>query len=426
MSDWTTRLRSTITLQSPDGTQFVALWTGNDIEGGKRVGLFDYPMIDGTVAQDLGLKGWTYPLTLSFEGATHDIDAWNFTRAFSQRGSWNVIHPVYGSLTLQPLSPITIKAQPITSANVTVVETTWLEPVVTAGMLISASELGAQITDQVATVSASTGAQFTAAVDLTDPDAMAAAMTAGLGNLGLFNKSPLSKFIAASAQVQATFAQLSAVASAALAAVPMDIINTIASVQGIMQLPALAGADLSATISGISSYAGSVISSIIPGADALSQNAAVMGELFLTGAVTGAALTVANTTAKTQDQSVQSIKDTLALFTAVTTGLDAVQTASAGNIAASQYFSNSGAFADLAQLIALTAAYLLRTLFDLKIAKRFTLAVPRACIEIVIAEYGAEIAADGTDNYALFIASNKLIGRDIVILPAGREVVVYV
>lgn len=151
-----------------------------------------------------------------------------------------------------------------------------------------------------------------------------------------------------------------------------------------------------------------------------------MGELFLTGAVTGAALTVANTTAKTQDQSVQSIKDTLALFTAVTTGLDAVQTASAGNIAASQYFSNSGAFADLAQLIALTAAYLLRTLFDLKIAKRFTLAVPRACIEIVIAEYGAEIAADGTDNYALFIASNKLIGRDIVILPAGREVVVYV
>ncbi len=57
-------------------------------------------------------------------------------------------------------------------------------------------------------------------------------------------------------------------------------------------------------------------------------------------------------------------------------------------------------------------------------AKRFTLSRPRAPIEITISEYG-ELGPE--DSYLdLFIASNHLRSDEVILLPAGREVVVYV
>ena len=415
-------------LQAPDGTQFIAKWIANDIEGGKRVGLFDYPLIDGTVAQDLGLKGFTYPLTLYFEGASHDIDSFNFIHALSQKGPWNVIHPLYGSLTLQPLSPFTLKADPTASGNVTIVESSWMEPVVVQGMLMSTSELGAGIISQATTANASAAEQFANGLGVnTAPDAMASAMTAGQAALGAFTSSPLQALCQTSAEISAALSQANAAALAALITTPLDIVNATSNIQAIMNAPALVEATISSVISAYVTCAASIIAMIVPASDSASQNAAVTNELFLSGAITGIALSVANTLPATRDQALQAIKDTLALFISITTALDGVQTASAGNTAATQYFSNGISFPDLVRLVGLTCAYLLRIIFDLKIAKRFTLATPRAVLDIVIQEYGTEYQADGvTSNYDLFIATNTLRGQDVIILPAGREVVVYV
>lgn len=68
-------------------------------------------------------------------------------------------------------------------------------------------------------------------------------------------------------------------------------------------------------------------------------------------------------------------------------------------------------------------AYLLRSVFDLSVEKRFKLEKRRAPIEITISEYGS--LGDDDSNFQLFIDSNGLKGNDILILPEGREVVVY-
>jgi len=261
----------------------------------------------------------------------------------------------------------------------------------------------------------------------TAPDAMASAMTAGQAALGAFTSSPLQALCQTSAEISAALSQANAAALAALITTPLDIVNATSNIQAIMNAPALVEATISSVISAYVTCAASIIAMIVPASDSASQNAAVTNELFLSGAITGIALSVANTLPATRDQALQAIKDTLALFISITTALDGVQTASAGNTAATQYFSNGISFPDLVRLVGLTCAYLLRIIFDLKIAKRFTLATPRAVLDIVIQEYGTEYQADGvTSNYDLFIATNTLRGQDVIILPAGREVVVYV
>jgi hypothetical protein len=114
------------------------------------------------------------------------------------------------------------------------------------------------------------------------------------------------------------------------------------------------------------------------------------------------------------------------MFTAMTTGLDAVMLATLGNAVSGQYFSQTQTYISLARLIGTTVQYLLSIIFDLKIAKRFTLKTNRAPIEIVITEYGAEYDSAGNSLLDQFIAANSLSHYDIFLLRPGREVVVYV
>ena len=413
-----------ITLTAPDGSWWSPSWQGNDIEAAKLVGQFNTPLADGTVTQDLGSKGLVFPLTLSFEGDYHDKQAFSFLRALSQRGPWTVTHPVYGDFILQPISA-TLSAQPVSSGNITKIESSWIETAL-IDTILSVSELSGQLSDQVDAVNASASAQFQAAINLADPEAMAAAAIAGVNGLASFSGSKLFSIIQGVSDVQGALATAYAGAQAALTAVPMDVINAASQIQTLIQFPAVIIADLGAKVTAFGDFAGRIMDSLVPGSDADSRNQAVMSELYLAAAVTGAAEAVVASTPTTREQAIQAITDVNALLTNVTAALDAVQTASAGNLAVDQYFSNSLCFADLARLTGLVAAYLLRLIFDLKVAERFTLTVPKPPIRIAIEEYGTEYSSDGISNFDLFIASNALHGNDIILLPAGREVVVYV
>ena len=71
---WQERVQGSIELTSPDGAVFSAKWEGNTRSIQKKLGIFTYPKFDGTVAQDLGLEGTSYPLRLSFDGPDNDLE----------------------------------------------------------------------------------------------------------------------------------------------------------------------------------------------------------------------------------------------------------------------------------------------------------------------------------------------------------------
>jgi len=128
MAAWQDRLQEEIVLTSPTGTEFRAKWQGNDRSGAKKLGLFDYPEVLGTVSQDLNSNSRQYPLTIFFDGENHDLTADEFFTACEEVGIWQVQHPVYGPLALQ-LEKYTQIIQPTKNGGITKFELSMFEPV---------------------------------------------------------------------------------------------------------------------------------------------------------------------------------------------------------------------------------------------------------------------------------------------------------
>ncbi len=119
-------------------------------------------------------------------------------------------------------------------------------------------------------------------------------------------------------------------------------------------------------------------------------------------------------------QTLEAVDFAAETLQTLTDGLDVAQEQFENLRLDQQYFSQSATFSQSARITALATRYLLETTFNLTIEKRFTLDRERAPIEITITEYGTDGKLDE------FIATNQLKGDDILLLPAGREVVVYV
>lgn len=89
-----------------------------------------------------------------------------------------------------------------------------------------------------------------------------------------------------------------------------------------------------------------------------------------------------------------------------------------------QYFSQTATYTSIVNLYTIAMQLLLSQFYNLKTEKRITLKTPRSPIEITVTEYGSL----GIDDfyYNLFLTSNNLTGSEILLLPAGKEVVIYV
>ncbi len=428
--NWQARLRAQVTLTPPStagiqGASFTASWRANDITGEKQVAEFTYPLDVGSVVQDLGAAGRKFPLTLIFEGDDHDLTAWNFQIAFlSQKGTWQVVHPVYGTLTLQGLT-VNLRADPTESGNETVVETTWIEPKL-AQTQASVGELASSVSAQASSVNAASSAALQSGVNALDPSQVSAAISQGANGLAAFSISPLAAIAGQAADVYNAVFTAYDTASSALFATVMDLATFVSQFQDLVSLPGTIATDLTSKLTAVAALASTLTGQIAGGTDSTAVAAGHTSEAMLTAAFTSACQYVVMTEPASRDEAVSAIASLTAMFTALTAGLDGVMANTAGNPISGQYFSQTSTYSSLARLLGTTVQYLLSIIFDLKIAKRFTLNRNRAPIEIVITEYGAEYDSAGNSLLDQFIAANALTGYDILLLRQGREVVVYV
>ena len=143
---WLERLKGSITLTSPDGVTFIAKWFGDNRTARKQLGLFNYPKVDKQIAQDLGIAGIAYPLTIAFDGPDNDLESTRFFEALTARGRWLIDHPTKGRLFLQPVS-FKETIAPIESGSITLFQTEWLD-VALSSSVISVEQLSALVESQ--------------------------------------------------------------------------------------------------------------------------------------------------------------------------------------------------------------------------------------------------------------------------------------
>lgn len=400
---WEDRLSDFIGFTSPSGRKFTAAWVGNDRSLEKKLGIFEFAEARGVVVQDLDVGAVKYPLNFFFHGADHDIEAARFFEACKERGTWRVTHPVRGDLTLQLVS-VTEKVQPVTSGGITEFDTDWIEPSINLPEA-SIAEVTATVYQAIVQLQDESAGQFE---DTVEPgNALKTALDKALRALDKAKQQVLTA-TEGSTESRNTFVGLINAPTMAVASLASATITYVT-------LPV--GTDLSARMRYYESVIDSTLAELTPAAPTVGGiNYAATAELVVLAAASGIVQAVSETDLTTREDALYYLNRVDAAFLRVVNGLDAYQTIYADDFIDTQYFSQSQSFTEMVRVLTLLRQLLLIRSFDLSTAKYLTLRKDRAPIEIAITE-GVDLDA--------FIAYNHLKGDEILLLPTGRQVVVY-
>ena len=416
---WKDRVRPEIQFTSPEGNVFKALWQKNRKPKEKKLGIFNYPKLNGSEVQDLGTTGTRYPLTIYFVGINHDRESQRFEKSFLEFGTWEVIHPTDGYLILQPVS-INPDTNPVENGTYTLVQTEWIEPL-KKDTIKSTSELGAKVKRKKIDLNIQSANQFNL-TQLSAAEKISAIQAIRKSIVAFQNamKNIYNKVSAVAAKVTAIRNQIESTITAAV----MNVAALAGQIQSLVELPGLIQMDIKSKIKAYSEMATGILNLSPDGTDKPSKNTVLVQEIFLSSVSASMADTIITANYSTRSQVIEVIEDILELYNNIAEGLDSVMSNFSGNDFDLQYYSQSESFSSAMILLANMIAYLLRVSFDLKVEKTIRLDQDKSPIRIVIEQYGE--LGENDVLLDMFISANKLKGNEIFIIPSGREVVVYV
>lgn len=419
---WLNETRETIKLTSPQGSIFEALWIGNERSFERKLGIFSPPSFRGDIVQDLGVKSWQYPLTIYFEGAFHNKEAERFsTTAYNETGQWEVIHPTKGALILQ-LASLAEAILPVENGNYTAFDTQWIEPA-NQERLVSIDELASSILSDVSNA-------------LEDAQVIFEQSRTGLYELVQSTINSINVVVGIYTNTIGVFAQTNAIAQDAFESAQVALTSALSNFD-------IENPDLSDVSSALADIVFSISESSIDFSQIFPvyQNAInqIIGQIpaeitdddfntilayefsiLLCLIVFGKVITEIEFMTRVEILTI--VENMISILNTAITALDNAMLEFNTYPIEDQYYSLSGQYTSVINLYTKIYQFLMVQFFNAKIEKRITLKKPRSPIEITVTEYGKE---NFEENYQLFLDSNELSGTDILLLPEGREVVIY-
>jgi len=418
---WNDRLRKSILLTSPEGNEFEALWRGNNRSNEKQIGLFKIPGVRGVRVQDLEVQAYSYPLTLYFDGPDNDIESERFSKALEETGPWSIVHPVKGTKSLQLLN-WSEQVQPVESGNLTVFNTEWLEPL-QENNVITLTELRSIISNQSILVSDVAATQLNNNIRQ-DAAAEVAAVRSSVNDSIMAVDIYLKPIYEQNSDINSEIINIKRGITDTLAVLPLDIISLASQLQNLIILPSMAITDITQRMNGYTSALNELFAHGPLNYNTEDINTVSIQEASETAMLQAMAFILSTGILSTRNEAINYMDILSSNFRAVIDNLDSSQELFEDRPIDLQYYSQSESFNETYLMIAQTLTYLLRTSFDIAIEKRFILEIGKSTIRITVEQYGS--LGEDDSNLQLFIDSNELIGNELLYLPAGREVVIYV
>lgn len=418
---WLERTREFISFTSPDGNEFEALWIKNNRTLNKKLGIFELPDKTGAVIQDLDTGASRYPITFYFDGPDNDIEGERFYQSCSERGLWNINHPVKGSLDLQLMS-VTEQISPVEDGNIKQISTSWIESD-NAQEGISTPQLSQNVFSGIQDTNSSSYDQYIETVKQNNTVEISAIKNSALVISASVDKF-LSPLINGSSEVSAQIKSIQRGITDTVSQSFIPVESLAGQIISLINLPASVSRDALSRVSSYTNFINSLSSFVPDNPFQESINHAAMIELSSISALSALSNTGVTSDLQTRSESIGLIESIFNQFETVTNSLDDSQEIFENNDIDVQYFSQSQSFSDTLTTIMTTAQFLIQKSFDLKIEKRFLLKNDEAPIITTINEYGT--LGENDTNFDFFIETNQLKANDILLMKSGREVVVYV
>jgi len=416
-------------LTGVDGGPFKLTFQYEDLEKtfGRHSSVHEFSEAGNAYVQQFGKMGQRFPMRMYLWGADVDTMAAGFETLLGLSGIATLEHPMYGPKQVIPVGEIVRRDNLVTAANQVIFDATFVE---TTGLIYPAEQVDAQseIANALGALLAAQAAQLAQQLDLASP-------LDGLGFLDSIQNT-LGSVVAATNVIQ----------DAALGFQQEfdDTLNLLSSAAGgITATGSLASETLDAVISSTQTFIGngsnsslpptevsaayfSILSSIYTGVidinDTQSINDFHTNEMTAGASIGSVAKNAANARFNTRNEALDSALDLMDQLNAYATWADGLYSDLDANGPGAGNVDLGYGFQALVKLVGLTAGYLVDLSFSLKQERRIVLTYPRTPIDLCAELYPGLV----DDNLDFFIASNNLLGREVLEIPKGREIKYYV
>ncbi len=437
---WIDRLKEAA-LTSPSGIRRIFNFENVRVSVNKRDSVREFPEYNGAFVQNFGIGVTSYPLLCIFWGDNHDDEADGFLNMLSEAGLFILEHPLYGRFeNIVPLGPITRRDDLKTAANQSIFEVNFVQSSAFTFPGSRTSE-GDAIESDLENFGIAQENEFGEGIEIAS------------------SREQVSLIDSVKAKVGAVVRQLSAIAATvqeienefndavdfiesninSLVGTPIQLARQIIN---LVQLPARAGARISATLSAYSNLLTATISDanglFSPTAGNSIDNQFFNSELFARASYSAMLQSAKSTGDSTGELSGESLEDFLAVESSeqqpFSTQSEIISTVeflagenqrltawSEANRAALDLLDTGESSSYLTSASQGVAGFLIGVSFSARQERIMVLTERRNLIELCAELYGVLDSA-----FDFLILSNDLSGDEIYELPVGRRIRYYV
>jgi prophage DNA circulation protein len=392
---------------SPSGTRKTFYYEDVARSTAKKTAAFDFSDADGTYIQDRGRSGRQYPLSCIFWGEDCDTDATEFENLLTESGAGVLEHPVYGVVNVVPFGTISRNDAVVTAGNQSIVSVTFWDTISTI-YPTGQNDPASSVTTSVSEYNDAASETFEDSLSL---DSVVEETTFQNTYDQLLDtvSSTLADVAAVTEDVEDQFETIYNSIDQSMDTLIDDPLTLAFQTALLIQAPAKAAATISARLDAYSGVIDQIIDTL-----ASDSNDFATKDLFASAAVTGAIVSVVNTTFSTKTAALSAAETILTMMDDLIEWRD-------NQIDLLTIIDTGGAYQQLQEAAAIAAGYLVDISFSLKQERSITLTRARTIIDLA-----AELYGDVDDYLDYIISTNNLSGSEILELPNGKEILYYV
>lgn len=415
---WVEKIKSGIIIVTGDGKTYKPLYVLTSKKTDYNIAEFVFPEIKGSLVKRGTAKGLRITLELTFQGEDHLDVAREFEISNDDRRPWNVSHPFYDSLVLQPTSI----EYDSTGLNTTMIKATMIETILEDAPRVTFDPKDKVINDAVV-VDEAMAVAFVVNVDPVEPVDVTALETA------IDDAKTLSAFVTKTQAEAETYENKALAASTAALNAIADPAEAIATTIDFLKDPSLFAASikdrLALFIDQFNKFAEILADLTTPNSKSIYEVQA--GTLVTSMIVSTVEPTVQSTVNPlladyTSSNDVLFVIDqVVATYNSYLENLDSLQTSTGGDL--NSYIPDFGAVSLLNSLVNYAVSNLFKIALAAKQERVLILESDSNVINLAHRFYGLNVSDSTIDQ---FIAQNNIGISELLQVKKGRRLLYYV